>query len=90
MEVSLSCRSNHMFMRVNQRVLDIGFLNAGGGSIALRTRLFKSTKPAYPCQVYAKGQETWLDLNTRTDVSASNVDDVWWLAKSTRSAIQIK
>ena len=69
---------------------DTWFFNLGGGTFALRTRLFKPIVPAYPCLVYAKGQETWLDINTRSDVSAFSVDEVWWLAKSPQSEIQIK
>jgi len=52
--------------------------------------LFTPTKLAYPCLVYAKEQDTWLNINTRSDISASNVDEVWWLAKSPRSEIQTK
>jgi len=35
-------------------VLDAGFSNPGEGTLALRTKLFKPTRPAYPCLVYAK------------------------------------
>jgi len=43
-----------MFVRENLRVLDVRFSNPGGGTIALKTRLFKPTKPTYPCLIYAK------------------------------------
>ena len=58
MEVCLTCRSNHMFVRENLRVSDTRLPNPGGGTLALRTKLFKPTDPAYPCLVYAKGYET--------------------------------
>jgi len=32
-------------------VPNIGFSNSGGGTLALRTRLFKPIDPAYPCLV---------------------------------------
>jgi len=47
-----------MFVRENLRVSDTRLPNPGGGTLALRTKLFKPTDPAYPCLVYAKGYET--------------------------------
>ena len=57
MEICLTCRSNYMSVKVNLRLLDTRFPNPGGGTLTLRTRLFKPTDHAYPCMVYAKGQE---------------------------------
>jgi len=54
MEVHFTCKSNLVCESYNLRVLDIGFSNSGGGTLALRIRLFKPTKPAYPCLVYVK------------------------------------
>jgi len=70
-----------MSVRENLLVLEAGFPNPGGGTLTLRTRLFKPIDHA-TCLVYAKGQETWLDLNIRPNISTSSVDEVWWLAKS--------
>jgi len=46
-----------MSVRENLLVLEAGFPNPGGGTLTLRTRLFKPIDHA-TCLVYAKGQET--------------------------------
>jgi len=77
-----------MYVRYNLRVSNVGFPNPGGRTLALRTKLFKPTEHAYSCLVHAKEHDTWLDLNTKPEVFASSADEVWWLAKSSRSEMQ--
>ena len=61
---------------------DAGYPHQGGGTLALRIRLFKQTEIVYPCLVYVNHWEIWLDINIRPYVSVSSADEVWWVIKS--------